>query len=45
VDVLQGHIDVARHFGALRDGADQFVGPMGRMRVKQTNPKISPHII
>ena len=45
VDVLQRHIDVARHLGTFRNGADQFIGPMGRMRVKQTNPKISRQII
>ena len=41
VDVLQRHVHVARDFRAFGDGPDQFIRPMRRMGVKQSNPKIA----
>ena len=41
VDVLEGDVDVAGDLGALGDGLDQFVGPMGRVGVEQPNPEIA----
>ena len=40
-DVLERDIDVAGHFGALCDGADEFVAPMRGVCVKQANPEIT----
>ncbi len=41
VDMLQGNIDVARDLVALRDGLDQFVAPVRRVRVKQAHPEVA----
>ena len=41
VDMLQRNIDVARNLVALRDGLDQFVAPVRRMRVKQAHPEFA----
>ena len=43
MDMLQRNIHVPRHFGAIGDRLDQFIRPMRRMRVEQTNPKIAGH--
>jgi hypothetical protein len=41
VNVLERNIHIARHFFALGNGLDEFICPVRRMRVKQTNPEIT----
>ena len=45
MNVLQGNIDIARDFGALGDGLDQFVRPMRRMSIEQPNPEIPGELV
>src|SRR5436190_15109871 len=40
VDMLQRNIYVASNLDALRDGADQFVTPVRRVRIKQAHPEV-----
>src|SRR5947207_8578274 len=39
--MLQRNIDVACDFVALRDGLNQFIAPMRRVRVKQAHPEFA----
>lgn len=41
MDVLQGHVNVARDLRTVRDGPDQIVGPVGGMGVEQTDPELA----
>src|SRR6266581_4353276 len=41
IDVLQRDVDVSRDVTAFGDGGDQFVAPVCRMSVKQSNPKFA----
>ena len=45
IDMLQRHIDIAAHFVASRNGLDQFIIPMIRMRVKQPHPEIAVDLL
>jgi hypothetical protein len=38
---LQGNINIARDFGALRDRLNEFVGPVGGVGVKEADPEIT----
>ena len=40
-NVLERHVDVARDLGALGDGPDQLVAPVGRVGVEQPDPEIA----
>src|SRR6267378_820412 len=40
VDMLQRNIDVASDLVAVRDGVDQFVTPVRRVRIKQAHPEV-----
>src|SRR5215510_13423832 len=39
--MLERNIDVASDLVALRDGLDQFVAPVGRVRVQRANPEVA----
>ena len=41
IDVLQWDVDITRDLPALGNGRDQFIAPVRRMRVKQSNPKLA----
>ena len=41
VNVLQRHVHIPRHFGALGDGPDQLVGPVGRVGVQKPDPEVA----
>ena len=41
VDVLQWDIDITRDVPALGDRRDQFVAPVRRMGIEQSNPKFA----
>ena len=45
MNVLQGHIDVARDLFAFCDRPDQFIGPMRRMRVEDADPEIAGNAV
>ena len=40
VNMLQGHVHIPGHLGALGDGPDQLVGPVGRVGVEQSDPEV-----
>src|SRR5262245_18275755 len=39
--MVQGDIDVARNFVALRNGFNEFIAPMCRVRIKQAHPEVA----
>src|SRR6185437_5554053 len=41
VDMLQGNIDVARNFVASRNGFNEFIAPMCRVRIKEAHPEVA----
>ena len=41
VNMLERHVHVARDFLAAGDGLDEFIRPVRRMRVEQTDPEIA----
>src|SRR5205823_13573279 len=41
IDVLKRDVDITRNVVALGDGCDQFVAPVCRMSVKQSDPKFA----
>ena len=41
MDVLQRHVHVAGDLAALRDGPDEVIRPVRRMRVQQPDPEIA----
>ena len=45
IDVLQRDVDVTRDLVALRNRLDQFIAPMGRMRVKQAHPEFAVDLL
>ena len=45
MNVLQRHVDIAHDLFTFRDGADQFIRPMRRMRVEDTNPEIAGNVV
>jgi hypothetical protein len=40
-DVLERHVDVARHLGALGDRPDQLVAPVRRVGVEDADPEVA----
>ena len=38
--MLQGNIDVARNLVASRNGFNEFIAPMRRVRIKQAHPEV-----